>query len=79
MLDDLGLTPDAVADSLLALGIKGVRNTVRILNPLVRYVAAQLPDAQVVDLIHVNRVAASYLLRVRRPRFPCPLRCWNSS
>jgi hypothetical protein len=50
------MTPDEVADSLRARGIKGVRNTVRILNPIVRYVSALRPDAQVIDLIQVDRL-----------------------
>jgi hypothetical protein len=56
MLDELGRTPDAVANTLRALGINGVRNTVRILNPIVRYVAAQNPDARAIDLILVDRL-----------------------
>ena len=56
MLDELGTTPDEVADFLRARGIKGVRNTVRILNPIVRYATAQLPDARVIDLIQVDRL-----------------------
>ena len=56
MLEELGETPDAVAGALRAQGIKGVRNTVRILNPIVRYVTAQLPDAQAIDLILGDRL-----------------------
>jgi hypothetical protein len=56
MLDELGRTPDEVADALRARGINGVRNTVRILNPIVRYVAAQNPDARAIDLILVDRL-----------------------
>jgi hypothetical protein len=56
MLDELGTTPDAVADTLRARGIQGVRNTVRILNPIVRYVTSQYPDARAVDLILVDRL-----------------------
>ena len=37
MLVDLGNTPDEVADTLRASGITGVRNTVRFLNPIVRF------------------------------------------
>jgi len=55
MLDELGATPDAVAESLRALGIRGIRNTVRTLNPIVRYVAAQTPGI-LVDLILVSRL-----------------------
>jgi hypothetical protein len=56
MLEELGTTPDAVAEALCARGITGVRNTVRILNPIVRYVTTQLPDAQAIDLIQVDRL-----------------------
>jgi hypothetical protein len=33
-----------------------MRNTVRILNPIVRYVTAQTPDALALDLIQVDRL-----------------------
>lgn len=56
MLDALGRTPDEVADALRTCGIRGVRNTVRILNPIVRYVTAQNPNARSVDLILVDRL-----------------------
>jgi hypothetical protein len=56
MFDDLGTTPDEVAATLRARGIKGVRNTVRILNPIVRYATAQAPDARAIDLILVDRL-----------------------
>jgi hypothetical protein len=56
MLDELGRTPDEVADALRACGIKGVRNTVRILNPIVRYVTARVPEARAIDLILVDRL-----------------------
>jgi len=56
MLEELGRTPDEVADALRARGIKGVRNTVRILNPVVRYALARIPDARAVDLILGDRL-----------------------
>ena len=56
MLDELGRTPDEVAAAIRAHGITGVRNTVRILNPIVRYVTTQLPDARAIDLIQVDRL-----------------------
>src|SRR4051812_33215069 len=56
MFDELGTTPDAVFEALRARGIKGVRNTVRILNPIVRYVTSQFPDARSIDLILVDRL-----------------------
>jgi len=38
----LGNTPDEVAATLTSCGIQGVRNTIRHLNPIVRYVERQL-------------------------------------
>jgi hypothetical protein len=37
ILAGMGQTPDEVAATLRAAGIKGVRNTVRFLNPIVKY------------------------------------------
>jgi hypothetical protein len=51
MLEELGRTADEVAATLLSLGIRGVRNTVRFLNPVVRYATAHFPEAQQIDLI----------------------------
>jgi hypothetical protein len=51
MLEALGKTADEVASALRAEGIQGVANTVRQLNPVVRYVHGQLKDAQTVYLI----------------------------
>ena len=56
MLEDLGRTPDEVAESLRACHIRGVRNTVRILNPIVRYVVSRTPDARTVDLTRGDRL-----------------------
>ncbi len=52
ILTELGETPDDVAASLRAAGIKGVRNTVRFLNPVIRYCQSQLRiDEYALDLI----------------------------
>ncbi len=56
MLDELGSTPAAVAESLRTQGIHGVRNTVRTLNPIVRYATAQMPAIRMVDLILGDRL-----------------------
>jgi hypothetical protein len=56
MLDELGSTPDEVADALRALGIQGVRNTVRFLNPIVRYAHTQVAGAYGIDLILGDRL-----------------------
>lgn len=41
LLDSLGHTADDVANELRAGGIKGVRNTVRSMNPLIRYLQTE--------------------------------------
>jgi hypothetical protein len=54
MLDELGATPAQVADTLRANGILGVRNTVRFLNPVVRYAQGKLKNVYGIDLIQGN-------------------------
>jgi hypothetical protein len=56
----LGNTFDAVAKTLNCTGIQGVRNTVRILNPIVRYLQARFPNAMVVDVIRGDAVHIVY-------------------
>ena len=56
MLEELGNTPDAVANTLRASGIKGVRNTVRFLNPVVRYAHTRAADVYGIDLIQGDRL-----------------------
>lgn len=56
MFDELGTTPDAVANALRALGIQGVRNTVRFLNPVVRYAHTRTPAANGIDIILGDRL-----------------------
>jgi hypothetical protein len=51
MLDQLGNSPYEVAQSLKSLGIQGVRNTVRFLNPIVRYARTQIPHALEMDVM----------------------------
>lgn len=41
LLDTLGRSPDEVACTLRKYGVTGVRNTVRFLNPIVRFLQAQ--------------------------------------
>lgn len=41
-LQAMGASADEVAATLRASGVQGVRNTVRILNPIVRYIANKL-------------------------------------
>lgn len=60
MLEQLGQTPDEVASSLKAKGIKGVRYAVRFLNPVVRYIQMQLGD----PLLHIDVTGGSTLRTV---------------
>ena len=56
MLDELGGSADEVAATLRGLGIQGVRNTVRFLNPIVRYANTKVTSAYGIDLILVDRL-----------------------
>jgi hypothetical protein len=60
MLDELGKTPDEVADALRTRGIKGVRNTARFLNPIVRYVHTQTTGVYAIDLTQVDRLRIEF-------------------
>jgi hypothetical protein len=60
MLDELGATPDEVADALRAKGIQGVRNTVRFLNPIVRYAHTRFTDVYGIDLIQGDRMRIEF-------------------
>lgn len=62
MLDQLGNTADDVASVLRAKGIRGVRHTVRSLNPICRYVQMQLGDPSV----HVD-VMSGISVRIIHP------------
>ena len=55
ILESMGETPDAVAKTLRSAGIHGVRNTVRFLNPIVRFVQLRLAvDAVSLDLFKAD-------------------------
>jgi hypothetical protein len=56
MLDALGNTPDDVAAFLHARGIKGIRNTVRNLNPIVRYAHSITTDTYSIDIIQGDKL-----------------------
>jgi hypothetical protein len=56
MLEELGTTPDEVARSLLARGVRGVRNTARFLNPIVRYAHSVTADVYGIDLTLSDRL-----------------------
>jgi hypothetical protein len=60
MFEELGTTPDEVANALRARGIQGVRNTVRFLNPLVRYATTLFPDAKAIDIILGDRLRIEF-------------------
>lgn len=60
MLDELGRTPDEVAESLRMRGIKGVRNTARFLNPIVRYANSRLTNVYGIDLTKPDRLRIEF-------------------
>jgi hypothetical protein len=60
MLEELGSTPETVADTLRAMGIQGVRNTVRFLNPVVRFAHTRQADAHGIDLIQSDRLRIEF-------------------
>jgi hypothetical protein len=62
LLENLGNSPEEVASALRQHGVKGVRNTVRFLNPIVRFVRAQ-PSLETVDC----DVILGNILRMRFP------------
>lgn len=52
LLDELGSTPDEVAQHLRDEEIRGVRNAIRSLNPIVRFVQVRLcDDALQIDIV----------------------------
>ena len=59
-LASMGATADEVASTLRTAGIRGIRNAVRVLNPIVRYLAdAMLLDNLFADVaggktLHIN-------------------------
>ncbi len=57
LLEEMGATQDDVAGCLRASGIHGVRNAVRFLNPIVRYVQERVRvDARSLDLMQGDRL-----------------------
>jgi len=55
ILQSLGGSADAVADTLRREGVRGVRNTVRFLNPIVCFVQRQV-TAKDVDVMQGDRL-----------------------
>lgn len=62
LLQRLGETADAVAKALDSEGIRGVRNTARFLNPIVRLIHMQVGD----DSLHMD-VMRGDTLRIIHP------------
>jgi hypothetical protein len=61
LLPMLGATPDDVAAALQAHGVRGVRNAVRNLNPLVRFLAPHVRvDAFNLDVMQGDRVRLTH-------------------
>ncbi len=57
LLHQLGDTPEEVASSLKANGVQGVRNAVRFLNLIVRYILGRIRlDAWSLDLMQRDRL-----------------------
>jgi hypothetical protein len=57
ILAELGPTSARIGDTLREKGIRGVRNTVRFLNPIIRYCSAQLRiDDYALDLIQRTKL-----------------------
>src|SRR5262249_49464199 len=51
LLQELGPSADQVASTLRVKAIQGVRNTVRLLNPIVRYIESQVADVWNLNVI----------------------------
>ena len=67
ILAHLGSSRDAVAGTLKSRGIKGVRNTARYLNPVVRFVQGELRlDDYHLDVTHGDALP-TYTLRMTLP------------
>ena len=60
MLSQLGQTAQEVAASLRNQQIQGVRNTVRFLNPVVRYVQRQVTGARAIDVMSGDTVRIAF-------------------
>jgi hypothetical protein len=61
VLKELGATPEEVAAALRASGIRGVRNTVRFLNPIVRFAKWRLRfDVYDMDVIQPDVFRIKY-------------------
>lgn len=54
IIDSLGDSPDRIASQLERFGSKGVRNAVRQLNPLLKFLHTQVPSGAWLDVIQGN-------------------------
>lgn len=62
----LGSSADEIAATLSATNVRGVRNTVRYLNPIIRYLQDQLrTDDYTMDIWTAD--ASHYVLRINAP------------
>ncbi len=60
-LQQLGITPEEVASALRWRGVQGVRNTVRQLNPVVRYLQSLMsPDGSRLCIVAGNTLRMMY-------------------
>lgn len=72
-LEQMGGTPEDVAASLRAVGVQGVRNAVRNLNPVVRYVQAAMRldnldmDVMTGQTVRLNNSSVVRILEVALP------------
>ena len=60
LLQDLGPSAAEVASALRVKGVQGVRNTVRALNPIVRYLEAQVTDAWNLNVIPGDTLSMNF-------------------
>ena len=60
VLQGLGNSADEVATALKVAGTRGVRNTVRLLNPIVRFVEAQVRDTWNLNIISGDTLSMNF-------------------
>lgn len=60
ILERLGSTPEAVADTLRQAGVHGVRHTVRQMNPVIRHIAVEAPGMLYGDVIQGGVLRATF-------------------
>lgn len=61
LLREMGDTPDAVAATLTVNKVQGVRNTVRTLNPVVRYIQVRVKSEAIeFDVIKGDALTITY-------------------